>query len=153
MDELEIQELLDVIVTSSAIEFAGLANKVQMEFDTYLRSNNVIISKMDLETILFGDVSTAPKNILDKFRKEILKGLSKDISDGWSNGTLEPVRKNSVISETLLGWNLESGIKHCPDCLRRATYPKQTITEWEKIGIPRSGVTVCNDSCHCFLSA
>jgi len=42
-------------------------------------------------------------------------------------------------------------INTCPDCLDRHKWPAMTWAEWEEEGLPKSGATVCAQSCHCVL--
>ena len=41
-------------------------------------------------------------------------------------------------------------INTCPDCIERHNQVK-LWAEWEEEGLPRSGATVCGQSCHCVL--
>ena len=47
-------------------------------------------------------------------------------------------------------WQTESG-NPCPDCAGRAGYEPMTLDEWEAIGLPRQGATVCGTHCMCVL--
>ena len=41
-------------------------------------------------------------------------------------------------------------VRTCPDCLERHGQVKEW-EEWEAVGLPRTGSTVCRENCHCVL--
>lgn len=44
-------------------------------------------------------------------------------------------------------------VNTCPDCVaRHKTWPARTWDEWEKVGLPKTGATVCKEHCKCFLA-
>ena len=45
---------------------------------------------------------------------------------------------------------LAVGVKACPDCLSRHGN-SMPIEEWEMIGVPGDGATICMDYCQCLL--
>lgn len=53
----------------------------------------------------------------------------------------------------LYDWVLDPAAQHCDDCLNRAEYDARTLREWEIIGTPQAGVTVCGERCRCSLVA
>jgi len=50
-------------------------------------------------------------------------------------------------------WVLDSGAKHCGDCLTMADLEPRTMEKWldEGVGLPRDGLTQCNVGCKCQL--
>lgn len=39
----------------------------------------------------------------------------------------------------------------CPSCLDRGGYESKKFGEWESIGLPKSGTTICGVKCRCVL--
>jgi hypothetical protein len=42
-------------------------------------------------------------------------------------------------------------VNTCPDCIERHNMPAMKWDEWEAMGLPRTGTTVCKEHCRCML--
>ncbi len=59
-------------------------------------------------------------------------------------------RENGV---QLYAWILDPEAQHCQDCLYNAEREPMTMKEWEILGTPEAGITICGDRCRCRLLA
>ena len=69
-------------------------------------------------------------------------------------GSLNRFRDAGEISElgTDIKYNWVAVMQNtCFDCLFRHDMEAQTLGEWEMIGLPRTGATVCRQYCQCML--
>lgn len=55
------------------------------------------------------------------------------------------------IEQFRLEWVTVGDTKVCPDCVDRNTWPAVTLEEWEGLGLPGLGFTVCGGHCRCIL--
>lgn len=90
----------------------------------------------------------------------IFQPIRKSFGIGAANG-LERIRqsaRDSIYAErlgkdALYAWTLGPvATEHCEDCLDRAARDPMTMEEWELIGLPKSGTTICNVRCNCDLT-
>jgi len=70
-----------------------------------------------------------------------------------SNGVINRIRDTAQFSRDIdvmvYRW-CAVFINTCPDCLERHG-EEHSMEEWEKIGLPRAGFTVCRENCKCVL--
>ena len=53
----------------------------------------------------------------------------------------------------LYDWFLDPASNTCPDCQMRSEMRARTWNEWEAIGLPQAGTTICGEKCNCRLNA
>lgn len=99
----------------------------------------------------------------EQIRKDLLDDLDKGgLIFGDFKKSFEPTfpnskrrfgdQKTNANGEWLYKWSALILPKHspCPDCLKRNGQSK-TWEEWEKLGFPRSGKTLCKKKCMCVV--
>ena len=70
-----------------------------------------------------------------------------------ASGSINRVRDAGYFSEFEVTKNYRWSavlVRTCPDCLERHGQVKEW-EEWEALGLPRTGSTVCRENCHCVL--
>ena len=99
---------------------------------------------------------------LEVIRADLLKDLEEGGRIfGEFRNAIEPTFAGSVNRFRDIGQLAETGISKtwrwvavlintCPDCLERHGQTKDW-EEWEAVGLPRTGMTVCMHNCHCML--
>lgn len=135
-------------ITDAAIELAAEVNKLQIDIDRYVLSQRGM-SIPGMRAAIFGEESTLVSSRVASMRKYIARLTDGAISDSWGKGMTE--RQAEAPDDTLYTWRTESA-KPCPDCLRR-NGQRRTLEEWELIGRPRSGFSVCGRNCKCILDS
>ena len=53
--------------------------------------------------------------------------------------------------QSAFAWIVVSGHKLCPDCADRGGYSARSFVEWEALGLPAAGATICGGYCYCVL--
>lgn len=122
-------------------------------FDDYIRdikqrASDLISIGTDPEVvkqILLDDI----KNNTGEFKK--LSGTLNSVIDEGINkvsnfSSQEPIR---VLSNRFK-WIYEPGVEHCQTCIDRNN-DVRSYEEWEDIGLPGAGTTVCKIYCKCTL--
>ena len=102
---------------------------------------------------------------------EIFARLEQELKDrtgafgsfkGWVEGETDKlvhaggqIESNELMREAgdKFTWQLDPTAKeHCGDCLRNSGEDPKTWVEWEAIGIPGAGNTICDGYCKCTLT-
>lgn len=102
------------------------------------------ISREQIFTTLQDDLLRGGR-IFGEFRSQIRasgNGVINRLRDAGQfseNGVEEKYRWAAVYVNT------------CPDCDDRHNMPPRTWQEWEAIGLPRTGHTICKQHCRCML--
>lgn len=99
---------------------------------------------------------------LEQIRADLLKDLEEGGRIfGEFRNAIKPTFAGSISRFRDVGQVAENGIGElfrwaailvntCPDCLDRHGIV-QSWDDWEQLGLPRSGATVCRDHCKCVL--
>lgn len=100
---------------------------------------------------------------LESIRETLLKDLNeggrifgefRNAIKATANGTVNRLRDTGEFSEfgTQQSYRWAAVlIKTCPDCIERHNMEPKTWEEWEDLGLPRTGSTVCKEHCRCML--
>lgn len=103
---------------------------------------------------LGGDINDIKDQLLDDLENNgrIFSDFRRSIK-ATARGSINRVRDAGYYTEfgveTRYRWSAIM-VKTCPDCMDRHGQVK-LWEEWEAEGLPRSGVTVCRENCHCVL--
>lgn len=118
-------------------------SKIQIQAWLNSGFNNAAINTM-LERGLAG-TSRQAMDALDAFQKQLTIVMSEQVDEIYR-------AENGWDDNTLLMWVGEDDERTCPDCLPRINSEEvKTLKEWESIGTPRSGWSVCGEHCRCDL--
>jgi hypothetical protein len=81
-------------------------------------------------------------------------GEFKSSIKATTNGAIGRLRDVGEFSEIGIDQNYRWAavlVNTCPDCIERHNLPAMKWEEWESMGLPRSGTTVCKEHCRCML--
>jgi hypothetical protein len=65
--------------------------------------------------------------------------------------TTQSLRERAEAGTLTLQWRTSRGPRVCDDCAPRHGMGGLTLDEWERIGLPGSGWSVCGGNCECLL--
>ena len=141
IDNTIIEDVLSQQWNEDVIELVGQANKTQLDIDSFVSRLKDIPPETIEEMITGGTVSRlrafevyVEKLIENQIGRAAMEGFHVNLSE-------EP--------EALCTWRVESA-KPCPDCAPRNGM-KRTYSEWELVGLPKSGFSVCGGNCRCVI--
>jgi hypothetical protein len=99
---------------------------------------NYLMNDLRNEGRIFGAV----QNSFIKFSSSMIEQVDNDVSRN--------VFQENLGDQQLYVWILDDRVtNHCEDCLDRAGDEPRLMAEWEIIGLPKSGATLCGDNCYC----
>ena len=81
-------------------------------------------------------------------------GEFKNSIKATSNGSINRLRDVGNFSEIGIDQSYRWAavlVNTCPDCIERHNMPSKKWEEWEEMGLPRTGTTVCKEHCRCML--
>jgi hypothetical protein len=132
-----------------------------------------MLDEMIVEIRSMRTLGISEQNIFDSINYDIehqegifsrLKGDLERSADKLITRTVQSERVNELLSESvaegeeislsevLYVWQLDpTVIEHCDDCSQNSGMESKTLIEWQSIGIPGSGNTICGDYCRCIL--
>lgn len=124
------------------------AQKLAVTIDDFLQNMAFGgMSKSEMVAELMGPIGES--RIFSPLLRQFGITSEKAIHTARQAAMREVYNKNSK-NIKLYEWVLDSGAEHCDDCLARSGQEK-TMEEWEMLGVPGSGTTVCNVNCKCDL--
>ena len=85
--------------------------------------------------------------VFGEIRNQVKGSLVEGINQSSRAGTFQALDPES---DTLFTWITVAGHKICKDCEPRGGQRK-TLREWEELGLPASGWSVCRGYCYCIL--
>jgi len=88
--------------------------------------------------------------IFGSFRAQFKATVYKNVESATNKGMQVAQVEKGVI---LYDWLPEFSERTCQDCINRSQMSARSMKDWEIIGIPGSGVTICGDKCRCRLVA
>jgi hypothetical protein len=141
-------------------------NSFDSMFDIDLNNLMIFLRSKALRTAITIDEFIQTTLAQGATKAEVKAYLLKDLEEGGrifgefrnaikatSNGFIANIRDTAQYSEDVFidKWLWVAVLTNtCPDCLERHAKEK-TMEEWEQEGLPRSGFTVCKQSCQCIL--
>ena len=85
--------------------------------------------------------------VFGEIRNQVKGSLVEGINQSSRAGTFQALDPEA---DTLFTWITVAGHKICQDCAPRGGQRK-TLKEWEELGLPASGWSVCRGYCYCIL--
>ena len=148
MDDIEkaFDLLFDEIAEELVIRFAGNINERRAAIDGIIL--NLQQQGVDVEALAFGGSSLVRAEV-EAITNSIISQIVGSTRQVAQLG-VETFQRQNHGEGQLYRWQTESG-NPCPDCASRAGYEPTTMDEWQLIGLPRQGATVCNVHCMCVL--
>ena len=144
--ELE-EELLRELYNAIALELASSANRVALNLENFISIQSQRLTGSEVLRIIYGGQSLIPATEIASMTTAINEILAGAINRAWGTGM---GAKLAETPEALYYWRLSPG-NNCPDCIDRAGFDPQPFADWEMIGLPRDGVTLCQANCNCVL--
>ena len=141
--EIEEQDEQTLLWVALGISFGidVLASRIEREINI-LRGAG--LSDAGIVTILSDDLRYGGR-IFGEFRNTIKRGIVAGVMQGFRVG------QDAIYGDSLrFRWVSVGSPKICPDCETRVGQ-LATWKEWEAIGFPASGFSVCKEFCYCVL--
>jgi len=138
--------LIELTVDELAIEGQYLMDRAILEQEKLVA--NGVAPRVATATVL-KQIGTE-----SEFVRAWMNKNERIIDELHSQLVAKPIRQVGLDNpEQLWLWELDSGAKHCGDCIVMADAPPRTIEEIldEGVGLPRDGDTQCNVGCKCQL--
>ena len=104
------------------------------------------MSAQQIQSALSRDLATGGP-LFSKFKASI-GNITKNGVEWSSNFSQKEVYQEAGVKE--FQWQTASDGIECDDCAAR-DQEKATLEEWENIGLPKSGFSVCGSNCRCVL--
>lgn len=135
---------IDRELQAMAIFLTTKASKTALTIDEFVQSRLLSgASLADIERQLLDDLNNNGR-MFSEFRRSV---------KATARGSINRVRDAGYFSEfgvdRFFRWSAVL-VKTCPDCLARHG-TSASWEEWEAIGLPRTGATICRENCHCVL--
>lgn len=144
-DEEFLNEAANRESEALTIFLAGKAARTTVTLDEFIQAALVQGMSADaLRETLEEDLRTGGR-IFGEFRRSV-----KSTVNGSINRIRDTAQFAEVGVETDFRWAAVL-VNTCPDCIRRHNMPPMEWEEWEAIGLPRTGATVCKENCKCML--
>ena len=143
-----IDGLVTVAWDESVIELVQQSNQIQIDIDRFVNSQSGM-SVEGIRAAIFGDSSSVASSKVKAYQDYITRLVDGAINDAWGRGTAARQAENGT--DVLYTWRIESA-KPCPDCARRSG-EERTLAEWEMVGLPRSGFSICGRNCKCIIDS
>jgi hypothetical protein len=144
-DENVLNELENRELESLYIQLSASVQRTAITLEEYIQLqvlNGVGIP--EIKQALLNDLTTGGR-IFGEFRNSIKSSAV---------GTLNRMRDAATFAEIGVTekyrW-IAVLINTCPDCIKRHGKVK-TWEQWEEVGLPRTGATVCRQHCKCMLA-
>ena len=148
MTDQELQALVDEFKTIAIAELYIEAERQTLSLRKYIMQQvRAGTDPNELKAVLIRDLNEGGQ-IFGSFRSQFKATVKNEVSNVNRKVHYAIQRENGM---ELLSWTLDPGKKHCEDCLSRADMPSRTMKEWQIIGVPEAGVTICGDKCGCRL--
>jgi len=95
------------------------------------------------------DTDAGRARFIDPIANSFGKSVTQNIQQVRHN-TRDEVYNANLPSGKLYRWVLTKE-NNCPDCIDRASQGPRSLEEWESIGLPQTGTTICGQYCGCEL--
>lgn len=106
------------------------------------------MSKEEILSFIF-DTATGRAQFVDPIANAFGNTVSTNLQQIRHN-TRDAVYTQNLGSGQLYKWTLVK-VNNCEDCVARSNEEPKTMEEWELVGLPQAGATICNEYCGCEL--
>lgn len=145
--EETIANILEVQWDDAVMKLANAANSGQIELESF--AEVLDMDERGMREALASNTGAVAAS-LASLNKRVLRIVDQMIADAYGSGfTARQLEENAAA--TLYTWVTTSG-NSCPDCINRSG-EEHTMQEWELIGRPGSGFSVCGANCKCRLDS
>jgi hypothetical protein len=146
----KIGDILAGVVRKSIIAIVAAANRTQLSLDEYVAGQRLTLDDDAIRALVFGG-STVAASLSESFKSRMLRIITGSLNQSWQSG-LEARQAETAQAGMRYRWTLGATTSgtHCPDCSARDGQV-ETMEQWEVIGKPSSGFSVCNTNCKCRL--
>ena len=131
-----------LIVLNASLSAEALKQSITLE-NLIKRMRSQGISTANIRTFLLRDLREGGQ-IFGDFKAKIKSNIKGSIEDVSSH----EIRKEFPNAQ-LWDWLAISDKRLCPDCEERSGMGSQPWDSWVSIGLPRTGMTICQESCRC----
>ena len=119
---------------------------------------DIFATRIEQQIALLGQAGVSNAGIANALRGDLLSRgrifgeLDNSIRRGIISGVMQGSRlgQDKVYGNNLMRWVTVGSPKICPDCEDRIGNI-QSWDEWESVGLPASGFSVCKEFCYCQL--
>ena len=139
VNEFKTIALGDLILES---EKAGLT--LRQHVKRQLRAG---VSPYAVKNFLLTDLREGGQ-IFGSFRKSFRQTVTNTVERTGSTA------KNFIQEQRkvqLYDWVIEASPNNCDDCLSRSGMSAKTMENWQAVGVPQAGMTLCGQYCNCEL--
>jgi hypothetical protein len=148
MTTQRILELLTGIVRKASMSIVSRANMSQMLIDNFITTMRETIGDEEIYSMIESGESQVVANEVKSARNTLDRVGEQTRTVAAQTGAIEKISEEDDNDE--YEWVLGKNHRHCPDCEARAGRT-ETLEDWELIGTPKSGFSVCQDFCRCQL--
>lgn len=142
--------LNEIILSVISESFRNSARRVAPTIEEYILSlHNGGLDKDAIRNLLLGE--RGEELIFGPLRRAFGNTASVN-TERVRQLTRDRIIKAEGVDTKLFSWELDPGANHCQDCLDRSSRSPMSYREWELIGLPQSGNTLCNIHCYCKLT-
>ena len=135
---------MQIVLTAGLLDEAA---KQTLTLKQVIRKAKVSgMADIEIEKMLLRDLREGGQ-LFGNFRKQMKSTVKSGIEDSGR----QEVRQ-SFLDVKLWSWLAIVDGKICPDCLDRHGWTAMTWEEWEAVGLPDSGNTICGQNCRCILT-
>lgn len=144
MDESNLYELMQSFLAN----VADGANGVSIRVDAVIRRLGAFLTQDDFEQLVLTRSSIVLSEV--DAGKSIIRSTLAQMVVQAGQEAYDLKTKQYIRQDEPLKWQTESG-RPCPDCVDRSSWGTRTYNEWEAVGLPKYGATICGQRCQCVL--
>lgn len=150
MTEQELQEIVDRFKRITIAELYLEADKQAITLRKFIAQQvRAGTDPSALKQALVRDLREGGQ-IFGSFRSHFKATVKMEVENVNRQTHIAIQRENGV---QLYAWVLDPAAQHCQDCLYNAEREPRTLEEWDILGAPEAGLTICGDRCRCQLVA
>lgn len=135
---------MQIILTAGLIDEAAKQTLTLRQVIRKMKTSGMVDT--EIEKILFKDLHEGGQ-IFGDFRKQLKATVKNGLEDTGRNEV-----RQSYLDVKLWDWVGIADGKICDDCLSRNNMSAMSWEDWQAIGLPGTGATVCDRNCRCVLT-
>ena len=145
LDQLprEVLELLDTTMEKMLFDADVFTSRIAKTVGTQTSAG---VATSSIEDILANDMGEEGR-IFGELRNTVKESLVEGINQTSRAGAFQAYDPDE---DTLFTWVTVAGHRICKDCLPRGG-ERKTLRDWEAVGVPASGWSICGGYCYCIL--